>query len=586
MRTWMRSLALLPAALLACSHGPAPAGLLAPRAAPLSFTILHTNDFHGQLEPSGSNPGAARLAAEASAIRASARGDVLLVDAGDEMQGSLLSNLHRGATTIDALDAMAYDAATLGNHDFDWGQAVLAERAAQARYPFVSANVVLGRCADGSWTPPPFARPYVVRTLPNGVRVALTGVTTPTTPAITLAGNTAGLCFRDPAQAILHYAAELSAQADVVVVLSHLGYADGPTAYGDLTLARKLIEAGSPVPLIVGGHSHTDLAAAGVVEVEGRIGRTTVVQAHYDGRQLGRADLTFDPATRSVTVAWRKIQVSPAGAADPAVERVVAVASADPAYRARIHAPVAWVQTDLARSHEGDSMMGEFVDDAVYGALNEDGDPANDVDLVLNNPGGLRADWCARPDPVTVTTWSGSSADCHPGRPWPSPPMLLDYGQMFLVLPFGNATVTGTLSGAALLELLGQGARPGKGALQPAGLRYRLGARAEGRGAASAVVEACVVDRRSGRCEPVDPERSYRVGTNEFLAGGGDGFAAFRRMTDVRTWGDMLTLVNAWLAARYPRAAPYRGPKGDGTLDGRIARAPARATEPGGGDPR
>jgi 5'-nucleotidase len=156
--------------------------------------------------------------------------------------------------------------------------------------------------------------------------------------------------------------------------------------------------------------------------------------------------------------------------------------------------------------------------------------------------------------------------------------MLLDYGQMFLVLPFGNATVTGKLTGAALLDLLGQGAR--KGALQPAGLRYRLGAQAEGRGAASAVLEACVVNRSTRACEPLDPSRTYRVGTNEFLAGGGDGYAAFRQMTDVRSSGDMLDLVNAWISARNPRSAPYRGPNGDGTLDGRISREPAGATRP------
>src|SRR5512137_1665827 len=91
-----------------------------------SFTILHTNDFHGQLEASGSNPGMARTAAVIAGVRtAVGAANVLLLDAGDEMQGSLLSNLRKGAPTLDVFNAMGYGAATFGNHEFDWGQSVL-----------------------------------------------------------------------------------------------------------------------------------------------------------------------------------------------------------------------------------------------------------------------------------------------------------------------------------------------------------------------------------------------------------------------------------------------------------------------------
>ena len=120
----------------------------APSAAPgvpVSFSILHTNDFHGQLEPSNtdpikaSNPGMARTAGVVSAVRA-AKGaaNVLLVDAGDEMQGSLLSNLGdgtatgKGIPTIATYNAMGYNVATFGNHEFDWGQVNLANRTTEA----------------------------------------------------------------------------------------------------------------------------------------------------------------------------------------------------------------------------------------------------------------------------------------------------------------------------------------------------------------------------------------------------------------------------------------------------------------------
>ena len=91
--------------------------------------------------------------------------NVLLVDPGDEMQGSLLSNVGdgtptgKGMPTIDVFNNMGYDVATFGNHEFDWGQVNLGNRTAQATYPYVTANIVLndtGNCATAGWTTPAF----------------------------------------------------------------------------------------------------------------------------------------------------------------------------------------------------------------------------------------------------------------------------------------------------------------------------------------------------------------------------------------------------------------------------------------------
>jgi 2',3'-cyclic-nucleotide 2'-phosphodiesterase (5'-nucleotidase family) len=110
------------------------------------------------------------------------------------------------------------------------------------------------------------------------------------------------LCFKDPAESILHYYDELAAVSDVLVVLSHLGYTDGGygyglSVYGDQTLAGLLNDAGKPVDLIIGGHSHTNLSAATVVD------DTTIVQAYYNGRRVGRADITVDSG--DVSINWR-----------------------------------------------------------------------------------------------------------------------------------------------------------------------------------------------------------------------------------------------------------------------------------------
>ncbi len=578
-----RPILLMTLVALLASLVAAPA--VAAPAVPVSFTILHTNDFHGQLEASGSNPGMARVAQVVNDVRTTVgAANVLLVDAGDEMQGSLLSNLQKGEPTIATYNAMGYNVATFGNHEFDWGQTVLGDRVTQATYPYVSSNIVVndtGNCGTAGWAQPSFVdAPYEIKTIgsaPNAVNVAFIGVTTQETPTITIAAATAGVCFKDPADSILHYYDSMKAAgSDVVVVLSHLGYPDGGygygiPVYGDQTLAAKLNTAGKPANLIIGGHSHSNLSAATMV------GGTAVVQAYYNGRTVGRADVTVN-TTGGVSVSWSRTTGFTAGAKDPTIDALIQGYASNPAYQALINTPVGYVQTDLLRNYNGNSMMADFVDDAIYGSLNGDGTTTNDVDLFFNNAGGIRTDWCDAPDPANPGQyiWSSSAADCQAGV-WTHDPMLLNYGQMFTILPFGNATVVGDMTGAQILQVLNQSATLGKGAIQPAGLRYSFYAYKDSNPGpqpyAWGAFDYCVVNKATRACDPLEMDKTYRVGTNEFLApAGGDNYSAFKYMTNLSYWGDMLDAVNAYVAANDTFASPYKGPNGDGQLDGRITR--------------
>jgi 2',3'-cyclic-nucleotide 2'-phosphodiesterase (5'-nucleotidase family) len=554
-------------------------------ASTINFTILHTNDVHGQLEASGSNPGMARVAAVVNGVRASVgAANTLLVDAGDEMQGSLLSNLQKGAPTIGTFNALAYDVATFGNHEFDWGQTVLGDRVTQSTFPHVSANIVSGSCDAGNWAKPSFvSAPYVVKeigTAPNTVKVAFIGVTTTETPTITIASSTAGLCFKDPAVSISHYYADMKAKADVVVVLSHLGFNDGGygygiPVYGDKTLAQKLIDAGNQVPLIIGGHSHTDLGPLAGTPLPTNMpaaytvvgGKTSVVQAYYNGRRVGDASLTFDPATKAVTVGWQSLIVDPAGAKDPTVDALINGFASDPTYQALINKPIGYSAVDLPRlGGTVDNMMGTFVDDAIYNYLNTDSPTTNDIDVFFNNAGGIRTDWCYK-----GTTWVNTG--CVGGT---HAPALLTYGNMFTILPFGNATVVGDMTGAQILQVLNHGPQI-VGVIQPAGVKYKYyGYKDANPGPqpyAWGVFDYCVVNKTTKACDPLDLKKTYKVGTNEFLApAGGDGYSAFKYMTNITYWGDMLDAVNGYVSAHYTFANPYKGPSGDGTLDGRITR--------------
>jgi 2',3'-cyclic-nucleotide 2'-phosphodiesterase (5'-nucleotidase family) len=520
------------------------------------IVILHTNDFHGNLEPAGSNPGMARAAKVINDVRAAeGAANVALLDAGDEMQGTLLSNLFKGESTIDVFNALGYQAATFGNHEFDWGKPTLIARTQQAQFPYVTANIVVndtGNCATAGWTAPTFAQPWTMLTVGaagNEVKVGVIGVMTPETPIITLASATEGLCFKDAADSIAHhYDAMKAAGAEVIVVLSHLGFDDGgygygiPT-YGDKTLAAKLNTAGKSANLIIGGHSHTDVSAATVV------GATTVAQAHYAGRKVGRADVTVDKTTGAVTIAWQRLVVSTTGAEDPDIKARVATWANNTWYQNEISRVVGYTAVSIARNYNGDSLMGSFVNDAIYNDLNNDATPVNDVDMVFNNAGGLRADITATTNPFTLT-----------------------HGLLYGVLPFGNATIVGDLTGAQILDLLNQSATLFKGALQVSGVRYifynytdtKPGPQPWAWGACNAVVK----NRQTGHWEALDVKRTYRIATNEFLAPAGqDGFSAFKYIKNTSYWGDMLDGVERWVAQAYTMDTPY-----DGALDRRISR--------------
>ncbi len=529
----------------------------APAADTVTVTVLHYNDFHGNLELAGSNPGIARMAKVINDVRASVGAEnVALVQAGDMMQGSLLSNLFKGKPTIDLLNFIGTQVTTVGNHEFDWGQTVLQERAAEATFPFVAANLVVndtGNCATAGWTAPSYIQPWTTLTVGaagNQVTLGVIGVTTQETPYITIVSATQGLCFKEPTESILHYYdTMMAAGVDAVIVLSHLGYVDGGygygfNVYGDQTLATKLAAAGKKPALIIGGHEHRDMAAATVVQ------GITVAQAHYAGRKVGRADITVNKVTHEVSVAWQRLTVSPSGAEDAAVKARVATWASDPWYQGEINRVVGYTSGDLVRDYNGDNTMGSFINDAIYNDLNTDDTPANDVDMVFNNPGGLRAD---------ILTGGVN-------------PFTLTHGLLFNVLPFGNATAVGDMSGAAILELLNQSATLFKGAIQVSGIKFifynytdsKPGPQPWAWGAYNVQVK----NKTTGHWEALDVNKTYRIATNEFLAPAGqDGFVAFKYVKNISYWGDMLDGVERWVSKTYTADNPYIAKK-----DGRIRR--------------
>ena len=248
--------------------------------------VLAMTDFHGALESkvypgSGDRPlgGAAVLKAAMDSAEAECGCPTLRVDAGDQMQGTLPSNLFFGATTVRVLNLLGLDAAALGNHELDWTVDTLRQRISEAQYPWLAANVfdsLTGRR-------PEWAQPYHITEL-SGLRVAFIGFMTSTTKEIVFRPRVVGLSFgrgRAPIEDVLE--AVRAERPDLTILAAHAGMrCVGAECTGEIvSLARELDP--EDVDLIVAGHSHN----IGTTEVNG----IPIIQAGVNGTSLGIADL-------------------------------------------------------------------------------------------------------------------------------------------------------------------------------------------------------------------------------------------------------------------------------------------------------
>jgi 5'-nucleotidase / UDP-sugar diphosphatase len=431
---------------------------------PVEIRVLYMNDFHGFAEgykPYGSDElagGVAYLAQAAVELRREKPS--LFLAAGDMIQGSNWANLFQGKSVIELMNQMKFDAMTIGNHEFDFGQEALKERAEQASFPFLAANV------EGL----PVVKPYVVKTL-EGIRVAVIGTITEETPILTHPKNVIGLKFLSPAETVKEYVKELQDSADVIIVLSHLGYQD------DMMLAERV----KGIDVIVGGHSHTDLERAA------RIGKTIIVQAWEHARALGVLDFRLE--NKKITgFTDRLIDIKPTR-----MKKDSAVSAIVDKYNKRVdellHEVVGETRTELdgTNTRARETNFGNFVADMVR--------QQSGATIAIVNGGSIRA-------------------DIKKGR--------IKLADVYTTLPFDNHIVAFTITGKQVRETLEQalsGIDKGGGFPQVSGISFTY--------SSVAGTPARVKDISVGGI-PLEPDKLYAVATNDFLAAGGDGYAVFK----------------------------------------------------------
>ncbi len=433
-------------------------------AATHSFRLLYINDFHGFAEPGrpyGADVrmgGAAWLAAKVAFLRKEKPS--LFLAAGDVLQGDNWTNLSQGQASVQLLNLMGLDALVVGNHEFDFGSDTLVKRISEARFPVLGANVE-GLAA---------LKPYVIRDV-GGARVAILGVVSEETPFATHPKNVAGLTFRPVVETVARYLPEMRSKADIIVVLSHLGYA------ADRALADRM----PGIDVIVGGHSHTR------VDVPSRVGNTVIVQAWEHGKALGVLDVTIEG--RNVTaIEGRLEEIRPdMGEPDPAVLSLVGKyrEEADAVLEGR--AGETDVDLNGADVRRRETNLGNLVADIMR--------EVSGADAAIINGGGIRASI-------------------------PKGPILVK--NVYTVLPFNNYIVAIRVSGKGIRQALEHGVsgvETGAGAFpQVSGLSFVYDVTAP---PGSRVGEIKVGGR------PLDPGREYTVATNDFLAAGGDGYKSF-----------------------------------------------------------
>jgi 5'-nucleotidase len=299
-RDFIRTASLATGALL--SVGPALAAGREQR-----LTILHTNDMHSRIEPFPSDgrswEGLGGMARRQTLIEQIRRQEehVLLLDAGDIWQGTPYFNFFNGELEFTLMSRMRYDAATLGNHDFDLGLEGLAAQLPNASFPFLTANYDFSQTIlKGQFSPYKIFRKGAIKVGIFGLGIQLKGLV-----ADTLYGQTR---YLDPLPVAREMVQELRSQGcHLIICLSHLGLEYETSRISDMRLAAEV----AGIDLIIGGHTHSFLEAPRqVINPEGK--EVLINQVGWSGVYLGRLDYQFDSRGRTTGISWKSLPVNSA----------------------------------------------------------------------------------------------------------------------------------------------------------------------------------------------------------------------------------------------------------------------------------
>jgi 5'-nucleotidase / UDP-sugar diphosphatase len=470
-------LCLIVPLLVSCDNG------AAARPHTLDLVILHTNDIHGQVLPRadrrrGPDAMTGGFVALAQLIReerrkAKAEGkEVLLLDGGDQFQGTPEGNITRGKIVTDFMNAVKYDACVIGNHEYDFGQQIPKSIAKRLKASFLGANVVehdSGRVAT-------YLQSHT-RTTIRGLPVVIVGLTTSSMKRVTMAGVTKGLRFPKEETTLKKIFGELKLSKKgqaLTILLSHIGQDR------DEDLAKKF-----PVlDVIIGGHSHTPIQNP----TRQGPGQTLVTQAWDKTKVLGRVDIRIDLKTRKVISMKGRLIPVHADKLGKAQDVVNILKTYTPQIEAQMGELLGTATADFTRSRvRRSSSLGNFVTDAMR--------EVSGAQIAFQNKPGIRSDLPG--GKVTLRS-------------------------VYEVSPFGNTLVTMTLTGKQVQAIMENSLNSDHSFLEISGMTCLCDSRKKQK-----VIKITVGGK------DLDPSAGYTVVTNSYIAKGGDGANVFKQGTNV-----------------------------------------------------
>ena len=505
-------------------------------------TILYTNDVHTYIDNKSPKPTYAAIAALKKSIEDTGR-DVLLVDAGDHIQGTAYGSMDDGATIIELMNEAGYDLATPGNHEFDYGMARAKAVIQEANFPYVSCNWVDLRTGFN-------VLPSVKFFFVGGRKIAFVGVTTPetftkSTPAYfmndaqtkyiyDILGGEDGQKLYDAVQKAIDKAEFWG--ADTIIGLGHLGVDPSSSPW----TSEEVIAHTHGFTAFIDGHSHTVMANKQVTDASGKAVTLTQTGSYF--KNIGKMTVGADGTiTTELINTYEGLDAAVAATASnwiSAVDDMLGEEIAVGDTKFYINDPA----TGKRRIRSGETNLGDFVADGIYTYFNEIEELHCDVAIM--NGGGIRTD-------VEAGPWSFKTCKT--------------------VSPFGNVACLMSVTGQQIQDALEFGARfagaEGKengGFLQVAGARYTIHPMIPntvqtndknvwtGSAATPRVSNVEIYDKTTGTYQPLDPNATYALaGMNYTLRNLGDGFAMFDGATLIKDYVSEDYLVMSSYAAMF-----------------------------------
>ena len=505
-------------------------------------TILYTNDVHTYIDNKSPKPTYAAIAALKKSIEDTGR-DVLLVDAGDHIQGTAYGSMDDGATIIELMNEAGYDLATPGNHEFDYGMARAKAVLREADFPYVSCNWVDLRTGFN-------VLPSVKFFFVGGRKIAFVGVTTPetftkSTPAYfmndaqtkyiyDILGGEDGQKLYDAVQKAIDKAEFWG--ADTIIGLGHLGVDPSSSPW----TSEEVIAHTHGFTAFIDGHSHTVMANKQVTDASGKAVTLTQTGSYF--KNIGKMTVGADGTiTTELIDTYEGLDAAVAATASnwiSAVDDMLGEEIAVGDTKFYINDPA----TGKRRIRSGETNLGDFVADGIYTYFNEIEELHCDVAIM--NGGGIRTD-------VEAGPWSFKTCKT--------------------VSPFGNVACLMSVTGQQIQDALEFGARfagaEGKengGFLQVAGARYTIHTGTPntvqtndknvwtGSAATPRVSNVEIYDKTTGTYKPLDLNATYALaGMNYTLRNLGDGFAMFDGATLIKDYVSEDYLVMSSYAAMF-----------------------------------